>query len=669
MPHEIDSAVFPHLEVDLARVRDVLGPVQLRGRPELTALTDEGPDSSRRLVRPTLTLLSYYLLTDPAVPADDRVVRAAAAVELMHLGSLYHDDVVDHAYERRGRPSANVVWGSHMAVLGGDSVTFSGMRMLAELGGREVLAATIAGEQMCAGMVLEAADLYVASRSEQSYLDAIDGKTAAVLSLACRVGAMQADRSEDEEEALALFGRHFGLAYQLYDDILDLTSTAEEMGKPVNADLSEGIYTLPVIRAAARDQDLARLLNRRMTRDQAARARELVVASGAVDEAQARAEEFIDQAAGQLTALPVDPRARQAMNAYVRSILHRRTPGPAVPRQSTQAAGVHSDGLPQGVAQWLRSWLVDTGLALTPAEADYHRWIGAIRSPVPILAPAADAAREQTAYAMAVLTLMWDDLFEDPQLRDPEAVTALRRGMVAVLRQDPEKPWRSGAIPTAWASLWPRLREGRSIRWQERFLDGIEDWFEAAEREAHHRIGGYIPSTADYLPLRMSTSGMETIIACVEVYQDRELPLKLRNHPVIRRLEELGFWVTFVENDLVGLDQDEADQVPYNLVRAVRHETGCTRREAVEQVQRQVAEQRAQLESLIRYVPALFRVLPGLSGRGKDYAELYVNMANVGLWGRESDRYEPTSAAAAPDLERLRREIYYWADEPATTAP
>ncbi|WP_433716003.1 polyprenyl synthetase family protein [Nocardia sp. CA-084685] len=669
MPREIDATVFPHLDADLDRVRDVLGPVRLEGRPELAALTDEGPDTSRRLVRPTLTLLSYYLLADPAAPADDRVVRAAAAVELLHLGSLYHDDIVDHAYERRGRPSANVVWGSHMAVLGGDSVMLTSVRMLAELGRREVHAGAIAGEQMCAGMVIEAADLYVTSRSEQSYLDAIDGKTAAVLSLACRVGAMQAGRPEDEEEALAQFGRYFGLAYQLCDDILDLTSTAEEMGKPVNADLSEGIYTLPVIRAAARDQDLARLLRRAMTGEQAAHARELVVASGAVDEARARADEFMDQAGGQLASVPVDPRARQAMIAYARSILDRRTPGPAVPRQPTRSSRAHGAGLSPQLAQWLRSWMVDTGLAVSTAEADYHRWMGAIRIPAQSLAPAADPAREQTAYAMAVLVLAWDDLFEDPQLRDPEAVTALRRGMVAMLRQDPQKPWRSGAIPTAWASLWPRLREGRSTRWQERFLDGIEDWFQAAEREAHHRINGYIPSVADYLPLRMSTSGIDTAIACMEVRQDRELPLKLRNHPVIRRLEELAFWVTFVENDLVGLDQDEADQVPYNLVRAVRHETGCTRRDAVEQVQSQVADQRAQLEALIRYVPALLRVLPGLSGEGKDYAEMYVNMTNVGLWGRESDRYEPTSASAAPDLERLRREIYYRADEPATTAP
>ncbi|MEV5832577.1 polyprenyl synthetase family protein [Nocardia sp. NPDC052112] len=669
MPREIDSAVFPHLEADLDRVRDVLGPVQFRDRPELTALTDEGPVTSRRLVRPTLTLLSYYLLTDPAAPADDRAVRAAAGMELLHLGSLYHDDVIDHAFLRRGRPNANAVWGSHMAVLGGDSVTSSGTRILAELGQREVLAGAIASEQMCEGMVIEAADLYAASRSEQSYLDAIHGKTAVLLSLACRVGAMQAGRPEDQEEALAQFGRYFGLAYQLCDDILDLTSTAEEMGKPVNTDLSEGIYTLPVIRAAARDRELVRLLRRAMTGEQAARARELVVASGAVDEARAMADEFMDQAAGQLATLPAHPNIRHAMTAYARSVLDRRTPPSVVPPQATPPPAAHDHGLPQELTQWVRSWMVDTGLVRSPAEFDHHhRWAGVMRfGAAEILAPT-DGTRERTAIGMAMLSVVLDDLFEDPQLRDPNAVTALRRGLVAMLRQAPEAPARPGAIATAWASLWPRLRAGRTTRWQERFLDGLEEWFEAAECEAHHRINGYIPSVADYLPLRMSTSGIETAIACVEVYQDRELPSKLRNHPVIRRLEELAFLVTFVENDLVGLDQDEADQIPYNLVRVVRHDTGCTRNDAIEQVQRQVAEHRAQLEAVVRYIPVLLRMVPGLSGQRKEYGSIYGNLTNFAFWVNRTDRYAQT-AAAGPDLERLRREIYYPAAEPAPAAP
>ncbi|MEU7630752.1 polyprenyl synthetase family protein [Nocardia sp. NPDC049220] len=671
MPREFDSAVFPHLDADLDRVRELLGPIRFEGRPELTALTDEGPDTSRRLVRPTLTLLSYYLLTDPAAPADDRAVRAGAAVELLHLGSLYHDDVIDHAYQRRGRPSANAVWGPNLAVLGGDSVTSAGTRMLAELGMREVLAGTTTSEQMCAGMVIEAADRYVVSRSEQAYLDAIDGKTAALLALACRVGAMQAGREGDQEhEALARFGRHLGLAYQLYDDILDLTSTAEEMGKPVNSDLPEGIYTLPVIRAAARDHELGRLLRSGMTREQAVRARELVIASGAVVEAQAVADEFMDQAAGQLAVVAADPRARHAMTSYARSILDRRTPAPAARPPSTQPLGVHGEAFSQEAMSWVRGWMADTGLVVSLAEADHHRWVGALRIPAPQLVAPADAAREQTACALLVLLAVWDDLFEDPRLEDPQAVTALRRGLVATLRQDPRAPSRPGAIPTAWASLWPRLREGRSTRWQERFLDNLQEWFEACEREAHHRINGFVPAVADYLPLRKSTGAWDIGLAALEVHQHRELPSKLRSHPVIRRLEELLFAMACAANDLVGLARDEADRVPYNLVRAIRQETGCTRGEAVEQVNRQIAEQLAQVDAVTRYLPALFRMIPGLSGQGKnEYELIYSSLTRWALRANDGERYTRTSSAVPPDLERLRREIYRPAADPAPAAP
>ncbi len=670
MPREIDSAVFPHLDADLDRVRDVLGPIQFRGRPELTALTDEGPDTSRRMVRPTLTLLSYYLLTDPANPADDRAVRAAAGVELVHLGSLYHDDVIDHADQRRGRPSTNAVWGSHMAVLAGDCVTTSGTRMLLELGQREVRAATIASEQMCAGMVIEAADQRVASRTEQSYLESIGGKTAALLSLACQLGAMQAGCSDEQVEALAEFGRYFGLAYQLWDDVLDVTSTAEEMGKPVNQDLFEGIYTLPVIRAAARDRDLARLLGRAMTREDAARARELVLASGAVDEARAVAEDFLDRAEDQLAGLSVGPRARHALTGYARSVLDRRTSRPTVSESSTQPP--HNEGAvvsPQAMS-WLRNWMVDTGLVGSPAEFDHHhRWSGAVRFPAQLVAPA-DAAREQVFVGMTALMVVWDDLFDDPQLQDPEAVTALRDGLVAVLRQDRQQAGSPGAIATAWSSVWPRLREGRTVEWQQRFLDSVEEWFDACEREAHHRINRYIPATADWLPLRNSTGGFAIAVALIEVHQDWEVPPRLRNHPVIRRLEELVWWVAMAENDLVSLDRDEADHIPYNLVRIIRHETGCTRGEAIEQVRREVNEKRARIDAVSRYLPALFRVLPGLSGRRKEYLSLFENATNVAYAVPTADRYTKPSPSTASELERLRREVYRYpaADSASATA-
>ncbi|MGK8557405.1 terpene synthase family protein [Nocardia gipuzkoensis] len=244
-------------------------------------------------------------------------------------------------------------------------------------------------------------------------------------------------------------------------------------------------------------------------------------------------------------------------------------------------------------------------------------WSGVFRFPAQLLTPA-DAAREQAFVGMSALMVVWDDLFDDPQLQDPDAVTALRRGLVAVLRQNPQPAGSPGAIAMAWASVWPRLREGRTVEWQQRFVDSVEKWFDACEREAHHRINRYVPATADWLPLRNSTGGFDIAVALTEVHQDWELPPRLRNHPVIRRLEELVWWVALAENDLVSLERDEADQIPYNLVRAIRQETGRTRSEAIEQVQREVTEKRARIDAVIRYLPALFRVLPGLSGRSRE---------------------------------------------------
>jgi heptaprenyl diphosphate synthase len=429
--------------------------------------------------------------------------------------------------------------------------------------------------------------------------------------------------------------------------------------------MPEGIYTLPVIRAAARDRDLARLLRRAMTGAEAAQARELVLASGAVDEARAMADTYLDRADSHLAALRADPDARRAMTAYARSILDRRPALPVTPVSATPSSTPASYLVPQELTRWVRNWMVDTGLVASPAEFDRnHRWAGFLRLQSTLIVRASITTREQTTAGLVILSFVWDDLFEDPQLTDPQAVTALRHGLVAILRQDPGV---RGTVAAAWSSLWPRLCEGRSARWQERVLDSLEEWFEAAEREAHHRISGYVPPTADYLPLRKSISGMDAIIAGMEVQKDLELPSRLRNHPAIRRLEELVILVGCVENDLVGLDQDEADGVPYNLVRAIRQETGCTRDEAVEQVRRQLAEYRAQLDTVVRYVPALLRMVPGLSGQRKEAAAIYGHLTDALVWLNKSERYTHGSTSPAQDLERLRREIYRGAVESVPT--
>ncbi|MEW2624325.1 polyprenyl synthetase family protein [Streptomyces sp. NPDC048106] len=659
MPLRADLTAFPHLEAGLDRVRDFLGPVGIPGRFELAALTGDQSGASGGLVRPTLALLSYWALTDPAAPAGDRAVRAAAAVEMMHLGSLYHDDVLDHADERRGRPSTNAVWGAHLAVLGGDCVMLTSLRMMAELGRREVLAAAKAGEQMCASMVIEAADRYVAFRSEQSYLDTIDGKTAALLSLACRVGAMQAGRGEEQEELLAGFGRQLGLAYQLCDDILDLTSTPEELGKPVNTDLIEGVYTLPVIRAAARDAGLRRLLREGMTQKDAAHVRELVIASGAVQEGQELVEILVKQAVGHLTGLAGPPHIHRALEACARTLLDRTRVGPALPRQNEGASRRHHrTARPRRTIRSARNWFLQSGLVTDPAQFEHHQLTDMFRFPVDHLPPSTQD-RAETAVGLLAMTMLWDDLFEDPRLDDPQDATTLRRGLVTTLRQGPHASWTQAAIPRAWAQLWPRLCEGRTTGWQKRFLDSFETRCEASEREVHHRLSGHVPATTDYLPLRAARKSDDIAFAFFDVWLDQEVPPKVRSHPVARRIEELVGSVVFMENDLVAPEQDESEQSPYSLVRMVRHETGCTFEEAVTHVRRRAAERRAQLDATAAYAPVLLRALSGRTGREEGQVSLYENLMSVLPVLRRLDRSRGSGAVASQnlDLERLRREI------------
>lgn len=178
---------------------------------------------------------------------SDDVVRGAVAVELVHVGSLVHDDIMDHATKRRGVPTVNAIEGVDRAVLVGDF-------LLARAG---VEAATISKEvaqvlaqaisDLCDGQTRELADAGNLDRTVDGVLRAVRGKTAALLRCSCQIGALAARAPEPAATALARFGEAFGMAFQIIDDVLDLVSTPDLMGKPVGNDLREGVYTLPVI--------------------------------------------------------------------------------------------------------------------------------------------------------------------------------------------------------------------------------------------------------------------------------------------------------------------------------------------------------------------------------------------------------------------------------------
>ena len=235
-------------------------------------------------LRPTLTLCAAYAAQGP-VPASAAAVTGGVACELVHLGSLYHDDVIDEAETRRGVPSVNARWSNIVAILAGDYLLARASSLAASLGAdvAGLLAATIG--ELCRGQVLELQHLFDTGRTEEAYSSAIEGKTAALFATSCRIGGMVSDVDEPTLDALTRFGHHLGMCFQVVDDVLDLTSTDEALGKHAGQDLLEGIYTLPVIYAIDGSSELREMLGAPLDGDRLEAAREIISANGSIDAA------------------------------------------------------------------------------------------------------------------------------------------------------------------------------------------------------------------------------------------------------------------------------------------------------------------------------------------------------------------------------------------------
>lgn len=233
-------------------------------------------------LRPALTLCAAYAASG-ATAASAAAVTGGVACELVHLGSLYHDDVIDEAATRRGVPSVNARWSNIVAILAGDYLLARASSLAASLGAdvAALLAATIG--ELCRGQVLELQHLFDAGRTEESYSSAIEGKTAALFATSCRIGGMVSDVDEPTLDALTRFGHHLGMCFQVVDDVLDLTSTDDALGKHAGQDLLEGIYTLPVIYTMRDHPELRDLLGAPLDDAQLEQAREITVSNGAME--------------------------------------------------------------------------------------------------------------------------------------------------------------------------------------------------------------------------------------------------------------------------------------------------------------------------------------------------------------------------------------------------
>ena len=264
--------------------------------------------------RPLFTVASAAALaTDAegmAAAVTQDVVLGGVSVELVQVGSLCHDDVIDEAETRRGVESVNARWGNLKAILAGDFLLAKASEIAAGLGTEVtgLLAATIG--RLCEGEVHELRHAFDTDRTEQSYLAAIEGKTAALFATACRVGGLIGDLPREAVDLLTSFGLHYGMAFQIVDDVLDVTATEEQLGKPAGHDITEGIYNLPVIQALEERGDRLRtLLGGSIDREDLAAALRLVRTSSGVERSIATARSYVTQAVAVLAPFDGSPSA------------------------------------------------------------------------------------------------------------------------------------------------------------------------------------------------------------------------------------------------------------------------------------------------------------------------------------------------------------------------
>jgi heptaprenyl diphosphate synthase len=254
--------------------------------------------------RAMLVLLAGYF----GEPADPRLVPGSVSIELVHLATLYHDDVIDEADARRGAPSANMRWDNTVAILTGDYLFARASEISTDLGTDvcRLLARTIA--VLCDGQIREVDSSAEVEQEISNYLEIIRRKTASLIATSCRLGGLLSDADPEHVDVLEEFGDALGMAYQLSDDIMDITSSQIELGKEPGQDLREGVYTLPVLHALAVDdhrEELARILSHGPPDGEMLdRVLEIVRSGGSVDVAREAATQEVRRATRLAERLP-----------------------------------------------------------------------------------------------------------------------------------------------------------------------------------------------------------------------------------------------------------------------------------------------------------------------------------------------------------------------------
>jgi len=305
--------IFELVHADLTRVEQEINVQLIASVDAITNIGKYLQASGGKRLRPILLLLSSHL----AGPVTESSIRLAGVVEMIHAATLVHDDVIDIAQTRRGRPSPNVVWGNHSSVLAGDWLYMQAFQVALRERNFEVLDILISLTQMMVeGELLQLERIGRVDISESDYLDLVDRKTASLFSACARLGVMSGGAEDGLASRLGEFAWNLGMAFQLVDDILDFTATAEVLGKPVGNDLREGKVTLPLIYALEHASEQERQMVETVLADGNYErvpfdlVRVMIEQRGGFERAQHRATAFTEKSRALISAFPDSPYQR-----------------------------------------------------------------------------------------------------------------------------------------------------------------------------------------------------------------------------------------------------------------------------------------------------------------------------------------------------------------------
>ncbi|HLJ45152.1 MAG TPA: polyprenyl synthetase family protein [Bryobacteraceae bacterium] len=298
---------------DLQRVEREINLESVASVEVVTTISRYLQNGGGKRLRPILLLLSSRL----AGRFNDASIRLAAVVEMIHAATLVHDDVIDTAKTRRGRPSSNAIWGNHTCVLAGDWLYMQAFQVALRERHFRVLDVLIGLTQlMVEGELLQLDRIGKIDISEEDYMELIDRKTASLFSASARLGAMVAGADESAETRIGDFAWNLGIAFQLVDDVLDFTSREQVLGKPVGSDLREGKVTLPLIyalsEASSEERSMVATVLREGTYDHVSFTDILrfIERRRGIERAREKAQQFTEKARAIIVEFPESPYQR-----------------------------------------------------------------------------------------------------------------------------------------------------------------------------------------------------------------------------------------------------------------------------------------------------------------------------------------------------------------------